>query len=311
MRASTAVWIASLLVWAACAAPAAAGTLQLVKRRRDHGAHAGFSVEWWYTTGHASTAHGRRYFWFATIWATPQGAVGRVNVVDLKRDKVVLAKQWARAEPIAAGARTFDLGGLRLRWLASGRLGRVTVAARVSRAESLRLELVPKRPYVLHGEHGIVQQGATGTSAYYSATRLRTTGILRTNGRPQRLTGLAWFDHQWGDFAAVPGALRWDWFACQLADGRDVMVAQFLGADERPLPGVGGGTLVSAHGHATPVQRFTATPIGPTIRPAGATASYPLKWRLKVPQAGLDLRLRAVAQHQFITMQFLPSFWEG
>jgi predicted secreted hydrolase len=303
--------IASLVTFLACVALAGAGTLQPVRLPRDHGAHAGFSVEWWYTTGHANGAHGRRYFWFATIWATPQSAVGRVNVVDLERDRVVLAKQWVRAAPIAAGARDFDVGGLRLRWLASGRLGRVTVDARVDRAESLRLELVPKRPYVLHGDHGIVQQGASGTSAYYSATRLRATGTLRTTGRPRRLSGLAWFDHQWGDFAAVPGALRWDWFACQLDDGRDVMVAQFLGADDRPLPGVGGGTLVSAHGRAMPVQRFAATPVGSAIRPAGATAVYPLKWRLKVPQAGLDLRLRAVARHQFITMQFLPSFWEG
>src|SRR3954452_17641459 len=117
MRASTAVWIASLLVWAACAAPAAAGTLQPVKLPRDHGAHAGFSVEWWYATGHASGAHGRRYFWFATIWTAPEGVVGRVNVVALARDKVVLAKEWDRAARISAGARRFDAGGLRLRWL--------------------------------------------------------------------------------------------------------------------------------------------------------------------------------------------------
>src|SRR5206468_344872 len=163
-------------------AVASAGTLQPVQLPRDHGAHAGFSVEWWYATGHASGAHGRRYFWFATIWTAPQGAVGRVNVVDLARDKVVLAKEWARAAPIA--------------------------------------------------------------------------------GRPRRLNGLAWFDHQWGDFAAVPGALRWDWFACQLEDGRDLMVAQFLNAQDQPLPGVGQGTLVDARGHAAPVQSFTATPVG-------------------------------------------------
>jgi predicted secreted hydrolase len=303
--------IAALVACAASVAVASAGTLQPVQLPRDHGAHAGFSVEWWYATGHASGAHGRRYFWFATIWTAPQGAVGRVNVVDLARDKVVLAKEWDRAAPIAAGARRFDVGGLRLRWLASGRLGRVTVDARVDRADNLRLALVPERPYVRHGDHGIVRQGAGGTSAYYSATRLRTSGTLRIAGRPRRLNGPAWFDHQWGDFAAVPGALRWDWFACQLEDGRDLMVAQFLNADDQPLPGVGQGTLVDARGHAAPVQAFTATPVGATITPAGATAAYPLGWRLNVPQAGLDLSLRAVARHQFITMRFLPSFWEG
>src|SRR5881227_2339563 len=91
--------IAAVVACAACVAVASAGTLQPVQLPRDHGAHAGFSVEWWYTTGHARAVNGRRYFWFATIWAAPQGAVGRVNVVDLGRDKVVLAKQWIRTAP--------------------------------------------------------------------------------------------------------------------------------------------------------------------------------------------------------------------
>ena len=301
------VWIA----FAACVATAAAPPLQPVRLPRDHGAHPGFSVEWWYTTGHATGADGRRYFWFATIWAAPQGAVGRVNVVDVRRDKIVLAKQWTQTGQFATGARNLDAGGLRLRWLASGKLGRVTVNARVGQTDALRLDLVPEHPYALHGDHGIVQQGASGTSAYYSATRLVETGTLRVGGHTRRLSGLAWFDHQWGDFAAVPGALRWDWFACQFDDGRDLMVTQFLGADDQRLPGVRHGTLVRADGRAVRVRAFTATPLGPTIKPAGATANYPLDWRLTVPQAGLDLTLRAAARHQFITMQLLPSFWEG
>jgi predicted secreted hydrolase len=149
-------WIASLVAFAACVAAATAGTLQPVQLPRDQGAHPGFSVEWWYTTGHATGPAGRRYFWFATIWTTPEGAVGRVNVVDLERDKVVLATQWTRTAPMAPGARDLEVGGLRLRWLASGKLGRVTVDARGEQADALRLELVPRRPYALHGEHGIV-----------------------------------------------------------------------------------------------------------------------------------------------------------
>jgi predicted secreted hydrolase len=283
-----AVWVAML----------AAGTLQPVELPRDHGAHPGFSVEWWYTTGHATAANGRRYFWFATIWAAPQGAVGRINVVDLARDKVVLARQWTRTTPFSAGATGLTAGGLRIGVSSA----RITV-----RAGALRLKLIPERPFALHGDHGIVQQGTSGTSAYYSGTRLRTSGTLGT----RKLHGLAWFDHQWGDFAAAPGALRWDWFACQLSDGRDLMVTHFLDASYQPVPGLGGGTLVSASGHTTRITDFTATPLGAPIRPPGAKASYPLAWRLRVPQAGLDLTLRAAARHQFVPMQILPSFWEG
>src|SRR4051794_39297964 len=76
------------------AAVASAATVGPVRLPRDHGTHPRASVEWWYTTGHAHAAGGRRYFWFATIWRAAQGVVGRVNVVDLRRDRIVLARQW-------------------------------------------------------------------------------------------------------------------------------------------------------------------------------------------------------------------------
>src|SRR3954471_5774834 len=110
---------ASLLALAVFAPPVAAGTLQPVRLPRDHGAHPQFSVEWWYTTGHATASRGRRYFWFATIWATPRGAVGRVNVVrsharqggarqavdaaDAVRQRHARPRRGRVAHPLAAG----------------------------------------------------------------------------------------------------------------------------------------------------------------------------------------------------------------
>ena len=299
--------VASLLIGGS----ARAATLEPVQLPRDHGAHPQFGVEWWYTTGHAAAPGGKRYFWFATIWTSPMGTIGRVNVVDLRRDRVVLAKQWTQAGQFASGSRDLAAGGLRLSWTPAGPYGRLGVDARVDGGDRLRLKLVVRKPYALHGDQGIVRQGSAGSSAYYSGTRLRGTGSLTVSGRRRRLAGRAWFDHQWGDFATSPGALRWDWFACQLDDGRDLMLTQFLGPDFHPLPGVRHGTLVDAHGRARAVTSFTATPAGRTLQPAGATATYPLDWRLRIPGAGIDLSLRAAARNQFVAMQFLPSFWEG
>jgi predicted secreted hydrolase len=298
-------------VRAALVAALIATVLGPVQLPRDHGAHPDASVEWWYTTGHATTPAGRHYFWFATIWTAPQGSIGRVNVVDLARDRVVLARQWTTLTPFAAGTTDLRTGGLHVRWRPGGRYGRLTVDARLGAKRRLRLDLTPKRPYALHGDRGIVPQGAAGSSAYYSGTRLATVGRLRTGGRARRLRGLGWFDHQWGDFVATPGALRWDWFACQLADGRDLMLTNFLDGNDQPVPGPAHGTLVDAQGRATPVGAFTTTPLGPVLHPPGATGSYPLGWRLQVPSAGIDLTLRAAARHQFVAMSFLPSFWEG
>jgi hypothetical protein len=66
---------------------ASASGLTLAPVQPPRGAHPRFSVEWCYTTGHATAAHGQRYFWFATIWTSALGAIGRVNVIDLRRDR--------------------------------------------------------------------------------------------------------------------------------------------------------------------------------------------------------------------------------
>jgi hypothetical protein len=189
-RVAVTAWIA----FAACVASAAAESLQPVRLPRDQGAHPGFSVEWWYTMGHATGANGRRYFWFATIWAAPGGGVGRVNVVDLERDKIVLAKQWTRTGPFAAGARDLDAGGLRLRWLASGELGRVTVHARVDQADALRLELVPKRRYTR----------CTVITASFSRARAARRRTTRRRAWSRRAR-CAWAGAR-GDSAALPGS---------------------------------------------------------------------------------------------------------
>jgi predicted secreted hydrolase len=52
-------------------------------------------------------------------------------------------------------------------------------------------------------------------------------------------------------------------------------------------------------------------PLRPAIQPPGATGTYPLRWRLSVPSAGLNITLRSRARHQFIANQYLPGFWEG
>jgi predicted secreted hydrolase len=303
--------LAAVLAAAVTASSAAAATPSRVVLPRDHGAHPDASVEWWYTTGRLRTEAGRRYFWFATVWvAGGRAAVARLNVVDLDRDRVVLAKELGTATVPAAGSSDLAVGDLRLRRRPGGALGRYTLEA-APPGGHLRLSLRARVPYVLHGRRGIVQQGPGGPSAYYSEPRLAASGTLRLGGQVARVRGLGWFDHQWGDFARAPGALRWDWFACQLADGRDLMLYQFLDPENRPIARYARGTLAGPGGRVRHLGGFTSTPLGPVVRPAGARASYPLGWRLEVPGAGLALTLRAEARSQFISNRVVPSFWEG
>src|SRR5947209_3031269 len=93
---------------------AGASTVRPVHLPRDHGAHPSFSVEWWYTAGTVADRHGDPFFWFATIWSGGPGQVARVNVLDLRHDRVVLAKQFLLLRHPTAGEHRWDVAGFRL-----------------------------------------------------------------------------------------------------------------------------------------------------------------------------------------------------
>jgi predicted secreted hydrolase len=303
------------------ASSAGAPALTPVVLPRDHASHPGFGIEWWYSTGRLTDAQGGRYMYFATVWSAPMGLVARVNVVDLRHDRIIADREYVNVTPLSQRTTTIRAGGYVESWRPSRRWGVWSITAPTAGGlaslpapapppqGALSLRLVPEQPYVLHGTRGIIRQGPS-PSAYYSAPRLAVTGTLIADGRSLAVHGQGWFDHQWGDFSTDQGSLHWNWFACQLADRRALMLYQFLTPTGAPA-GTQGGTLVLRDGRGRHLRRFTITPHGPFLRPGGAEATYPQAWTLSIPTAHLKLKLRSLAANQFIWMAFVPSFWEG
>jgi predicted secreted hydrolase len=289
---------------------AASPKLAPVVLPQDHGAHPGFQVEWWYTAGTIAGKRGDDFFWFATVWSSMGGIVARVNVVDLQADRVVLSQEYTKLAVLAAQQRQVTVGGFSLAWTPAGALGRWSVAAAVGGHGLLRLTLTPVQPYLLNGRNGITPQGNGALSAYYSAPRLAARGALVVGGRSTPVSGEGWFDHQWGNFASNPSSSHWNWFACQFTNASDLMLYQFITPSGEPT-GVRSASFVSTRGKVTHPARFTATPLAPMIRPAGASGTYPLRWHLVVSAAHVDVMLQARARNQFIANQIIPGFWEG
>jgi predicted secreted hydrolase len=279
---------------------------------RDHGAHPGFGIEWWYSAGLVHDAAGHRYSYFATIWKAGSAGLAHVNLIDLASNKTVLSSDDVSSAPvIGSGPLSITVGRMSYRWEAKpGRFGRFLVHADTTEG-AIDLTLVPRRAYVRHGQRGVIQQGRGGPSAYYSATRLGVSVRRRVGAATRTLSGEGWFDHQWGNFTANPESLHWDWFACRLADGRDLMLYRFLDMANRPLPQAYTGTLVSRTGAVTHLSSFTVTERAPFVSTPALGATYPLGWRLRVPRAGLDLTLKTLATRQFISIAGAGTIWEG
>lgn len=302
--------VVAVLAGAGAAAAASLPALLPVVLPRDHGAHPAFQIEWWYTAGTVANQRGRDYFWFATVWAGEGFLAARVNVVDLRADRIVLSKEYVAMGSLRSRQTAIGVDAFNLRWRPRGVLGSWSVDAPVTGRGRLRLSLTPIQRYVLNGPQGIVREGPGARSAYYSDPRLAASGTLVLDGRPSRLRGQGWFDHQWGNFVTNSASWHWNWFACQFKGGSDLMLYQFINPAGRPT-GVQDGTFVSAREGVRHPRQFAVVPLRPVIRPPDATGRYPLRWRLIVPSARLKITLQARARSQFIANQYLPGFWEG
>ena len=272
---------------------------------RDDGAHARLT-EWWYYTGHLRDVDGGTWGFEFVIFRAERGHLpvswaSHLALTDEQGGTFVFAQrseigtQVDRAGRDPSGSPTgFNLaisgtaGGDtapsgRAGWTMTGGGGRDHVSASALPGEAttsgpgggdfgIDLAMRTDRPVALHNSIGYVDFGPAGGSYYYSRTRLETTGRLTVDGRTLTVDGIAWFDHQWGDFISVGGG--WDWFAVNLDDGTDLTVS-LVRAPDGGAP-IGYGTLVATDGttHHLEADAVTVTATGTWTSPRTG-AIYP------------------------------------
>jgi predicted secreted hydrolase len=245
---------------------------------RDDGPHDRLT-EWWYYTGHLRAEDGRTFGFEAVVFRAERGSVpvawaAHLALTDEAGSRFYYAQrseigpQVDQSPRDAAGTPTgFDLGVAGLNpalitagtpavatpWRLAGSNGTDAIQAALAPEEAaaagsafgLDLSLHALKPPALHQGNGFIDFGPAGSSYYYSRTRLALTGVVTLRGEPIKVTGIAWFDHQWGDFVSV-GAGGWDWFAINLDDGTDITLSIVRDATSNPL--LEYGTLVRPSG---------------------------------------------------------------
>ena len=266
---------------------------------RDAGPHD-VLTEWWYYTGHLTTADGRPYGFEFTVFQirrqdTPPVYVAHFAISDIAGGRF---RHEARSVQAPSDQQPpFDVQGWRLA------LDPDRFFANMADGLELRLDLIDEKPPALH-HGGYIDEGPAGGSYYYSRTRLAAAGDL--SGTP--VTGLAWMDHQWGNFI-VPSSGGWDWYSLQLDDRTEVMLYVLrLGEQTSTVY----GSLVQPDGRVDELDpgSVNAEATGQWTSPhTGAT--YPSGWRLTLPG---DEVLTLTPQLPDQELHFgggLPAYWEG
>jgi predicted secreted hydrolase len=173
----------------------------------------------------------------------------------------------------------------------------------------LALDLHALKPPVLHDGDGFVDFGPAGSSYYYSRTRMSAAGELTLDGERLQVEGIAWFDHQWGDFVSVGGG-GWDWFAINLDDGTDITLS--IVRDDQLNEVFRYGTLVTSQGL---VQRLSGKQVDVTSdrewQSPNTGMRWPSGWTIEV--AGMDIHLRPTVDDQELDTRATTGvvYWEG
>jgi predicted secreted hydrolase len=331
------------IVTAPPAPPARAADPQPIVLPRDDAPHDRMT-EWWYYTGHLRDEAGGRWGFEFVIFRAERGefpvswashlaltdeAGGRFHYAQRSEigPQVDLtgARSAAGDEPaFALGIRGLDIADsstfTRAPWSMTGLDGADSLVAAATAPESagdpvdsfgLSLDLrAAKRP-ALHDSDGYVDFGPAGGSYYYSRTSMAAAGKVTVGDREVAVEGIAWFDHQWGDFIAV-GAGGWDWFAVNLDDGTDITLSLVRAADgSYPLVY---GTLVDAGGTARSLgaDAFTVEVDAEWTSPATG-ATYPAGWTVTLPGDELVIELRPTVPQQELDTRATTGviYWEG
>lgn len=118
--------------------------------------------------------------------------------------------------------------------------------------------------------------------------------------------GISWMDHEFSSNQLGAHQVGWDWFALQLADGRDLMLYMLRDAEGVDYAH---GTLREASGAAHPLEpkdwRLDAR------RAQGEL--YPSRWNLEIPEHDIEVEIVPLVLDQENVSAILPDlrYWEG
>ena len=295
----------------------------------DHYSHPDFKTEWWYYTGHLESETGKRYGYQVTFFRF--GLRDRQNETKEKPpfSELYMAhfalsdintKQFRYRERInrgydgKAGASIDRYLVWNEDWKVEGdnNIHRIRVN---DRGTELQLSLKSLKPPVLHGSNGLSQKaaGEGRASYYYSLTRMQTEGVLKVDGKAEKVRGLSWMDHEFGSNQLGEDQVGWDWFSIQLDDQTELMLYLMRRKDGSVDP-YSSGTLVSANGATRhlDLNDYRVEALG-RWKSAMSGADYPMKWKVAVPTEQIELEINpAFEKQELITNRSTRvTYWEG
>ena len=294
----------------------------------DHGPHADYRTEWWYFTGNVNDSEGHYFGYQLTFfrfrpkagatrsrsrWRSEQFYMAHLALTDINNKKSHAFERFSRGGAGLAGASTNRFYVWLDDWSARA-ASTETFPLRLRASEgrvTLDLTLDQGKAVVLHGNDGVSAKNREpgNASYYYSYTRLPTEGRITVGDRSYRVRGNSWMDREWSSSALGREQLGWDWFALQLSNDHELMYYRFRRTDNAVDRFSYGALVLPDGGVYTLGFDQVELAVLDTWSSPGSGVTYPSAWRLRVPEHGLDLRVRPALADQELALSF--RYWEG
>ena len=303
---------------------------------QDHFSHPEFKTEWWYYSGHLhdqeKKGYGYQFTFFRTglkrenqaksKWAIQNLYFAHLAITDESKKRFEYREKISRGSLGEAGATSYEKDENPFRvwiedWSLEGKgaaMGNHLLKGG-DQEFGIELLLTPEKKPAVHGQNGISQKAAGEgyASHYYSITRLKTEGKIFLKKKEIPVQGTSWMDHEFGSNQLQEYQIGWDWFSIQLENGLDLMIYQIRHQDGKIDP-YSSGTIVLQNGdhHHLLHKEFQVQSLD-RWKSQKSGATYPSKWRVKVPAQGIELILvPTVKDQELITQESTRvTYWEG
>jgi predicted secreted hydrolase len=303
---------------------------------QDHFSHPEFKTEWWYYSGHLQAdkrPFGYQLTFFRTAlrgetkdqkskWSIQNLFFAHLALTDESRKRFEYREKISRGSLGEAGALPYkkEAGPFRV-WIEDWSVEGQGPGMQNHSLEAgdkdfgIELLLIPEKNPVIHGQNGVSQkaEGEGFASHYYSISRLKAEGKIFLKRKEFPVQGISWMDHEFGSSQLRDDQVGWDWFSIQLDNQMELMLYQIRRQDGSIDP-YSSGTMIFADNtyRHLPFKTFQIEVLeGWRSQKSGAT--YPSKWRVRVPDSQIDLLLTpTVKDQELITKESTRvTYWEG
>ena len=283
----------------------------------DHGPHPDYRIEWWYVTANLTGEDGRDYGvqWtlFRTAlapgddglaWTTPQLWMGHMGLTTPERH--FHAERSARGGTGQAGVVADPFRAWIDEWEMAGPTPADVRLTAAGDEVAYDLALEATGPFVPQGEGGYSVKSATGqASYYYSQPFYEVEGTLMLPEGEVRVTGTGWMDREWSSQYLAESQTGWDWFSLAFESGERMMAFSLRDAERGDFVPA---TWIAADGTPTPYGDGAAT-VTPLAVQEVAGREIPVRWRVTLPERGLDVTTEPVNPEAWMGTSF--PYWEG